>query len=249
MRRSFSRIMTLAGRNEKEILRDPLSLIFMLALPLFMEIVFYAVFHKLTPQFEMKYLAPGIVVFSEAFLSLFAGLLIALDRASAFLTRLFVSGTRSYEFIFSYALSLVPIALGQTVVFYLVGGIIDRSIFGVGMIWGILLSVVTSLLFIGLGIFFGSVCNEKSVGGVSSIVIMCQSVLSGMWFPVEGLSGGMITFMKCLPFKNATDLMQNALNGVTDPATDIIKPLFIVFAYTVVAFIAAIICFKKKMKA
>ena len=34
MRESLSRIMTLTRRNIKEIIRDPLSLIFMIALPL-----------------------------------------------------------------------------------------------------------------------------------------------------------------------------------------------------------------------
>ena len=36
----------------------------------------------MTSQFEMKYLAPGIVVFSQAFLTLFIGLLISLDKSS-----------------------------------------------------------------------------------------------------------------------------------------------------------------------
>ena len=80
MNNSVSRIITLTKRNIKEILRDPLSLIFTIALPLFMEILFYFIFHELTAQFEMKYLAPGIVVFSESFLTLFTGLLISLDR-------------------------------------------------------------------------------------------------------------------------------------------------------------------------
>ena len=88
MKRSLSRIVTLTKRNLKEIVRDPLSLIFMIALPLLMEILFYSLFHNATSQFEMKYLAPGIVVFSQAFLSLFAGQLIAIDRSTSFLTRL-----------------------------------------------------------------------------------------------------------------------------------------------------------------
>ena len=96
-------------RNIKEILRDPLSLIFTLAMPLFMEILFYLLFHKLTAQFEMKFLAPGIVVFAQSFIALFVGLLIAVDRSTSFLTRLYVSKTKSFEFIFGYALSIVPI--------------------------------------------------------------------------------------------------------------------------------------------
>ena len=41
MRDTIKRIKTLTGRNAKEILRDPISLIFMMGLPLFMEVLFY----------------------------------------------------------------------------------------------------------------------------------------------------------------------------------------------------------------
>lgn len=248
MRKSLSRILTLTKRNLQEIIRDPLSLVFTLVLPLFMEILFYLIFHNLTEQFQMKYLAPGIVVFSQAFLTLFTGLLLSVDKNTSFLTRLYVSKAKSYEFIFGYALSVIPITLVQSIIFFLVGGIFDSSLFSLGMVLAILLSIVTSLFFIGMGILFGSICNEKSIGGVSSIMIVGQSVLSGMWFPVEGLSSGMITFMKVLPFKNATILIQNMIIGINDSFNDFLLPLIIVLIYTILAFIVAILVFKNKMK-
>lgn len=248
MKDSLSRILVLTKRNLKEIIRDPLSLVFTLGMPLFMEILFYLIFHSLTEQFEMKYLAPGIVVFAQSFLSLFVGLLIALDRSTSFLTRLYVSKAKSHEFIFSYAIAMLPIVLVQSILFFLVGGIFDSSIFSVGMILAILLSLITSIFFISIGILLGTVCNEKSIGGVSSIVIAGQSVLSGMWFPIEGLNKGMITFMNCLPFRNATILIQNTMNGISDVFKDFVLPLIIVLAYTVVSFAAAIILFQRKMQ-
>ena len=248
MSKSIRRITILAGRNVKEILRDPLSLIFLIGMPLGMEIMFYFIFHNMTDQFNMKYLAPGIVVFAQAFLTLFSGLLIAVDRGSAFLTRLYVSRAKPFEFIAGYFLALLPITLCQSVLFFAVGCIIDSSIFGIGMLYSILLSVVTSLLFISLGILLGSLCNEKSIGGVASVIIAGQSMLSGMWFPQEGLSGGMVTLMKVLPFKNATDLVQGALNGISDMKTGLIIPLLIVLGYAVVSFIAAVLVFGRKMK-
>ena len=89
---------------------------------------------------------------------------------------------------------------------------------------------------------------EKSIGGISSIVIVGQSVLSGMWFPIEGLNEGMITFMKILPFKNATTIIQNMILGVNNSFDDFILPLLIVLAYTILSFILAILMFKYKMK-
>ena len=143
---------------------------------------------------------------------------------------------------------MIPIILAQSILFFIVGGIIDSSIFSVNMVFAILISLVTSLFFIAIGILLGSRCNEKSVGGISSIVIAGQSVLSGMWFPIEGLSEGMITFMNVLPFRNATLLVQNVVSGINDVCNDFLIPLIIVLAYAIVSFILAIVAFKIKMK-
>ena len=248
MRNSLSRIYALSKRNAKEIVRDPLSLIFMIGLPLFMEILFYLLFHKLTDQFRMIYLAPGIVVFSQSFLALFTGQLIALDRSSSLLTRLYVSRATSVEFILSYALPILPLTLLQSILFFLVGGIFDRGLFGWRMPLAILLSLVTSLFFIGMGILFGSVCSEKSIGGIASILVACQSVLSGMWFPIEGLGQGMLALMDALPFRNATLLVQNTVLGSGDAWGDFVRPLLILLGYTLAAFVSAILLFRRKMK-
>ena len=248
MRNSLSRIYALSKRNAKEIVRDPLSLIFMIGLPLFMEILFYFLFHKLTDQFQMKYLAPGIVVFSQAFLALFTGQLIALDRSTSFLTRLYVSRARPVEFLLSYALPILPLTLVQSVLFFVVGGIFDVGLFGWGMVFAILFGIFTSLFYIAMGILFGSVCNEKSIGGIASILVACQSLLSGMWFPIEGLGDGMLALMNALPFRNATQLVQNAALGFGDPWVGLWRPFLILLGYTLAAFACAVLIFRKKMK-
>lgn len=249
MRKSMHRIRVLMGRNLKEIVRDPISLIFMLAMPLVMEILFYFTFHNQTMQFEMCYLAPGIVVFSQAFLSLFSGILISQDRNTAFLTRLYVSRARSYEFIFGYALSLVPIVFVQSLLFFLVGGAISPSLFSLPMLYGIFLSLLTAAFFIGMGIMIGAVCNDKAIGGVASILITGQSMLSGMWFPPDALSKGMKITMKCLPFKNATDLLRYGFAPSDGLFMGFVLPLLITLAYVVLAFVVAILLFRRKMKA
>ena len=248
MKEAVKRISALTKRNLKEILRDPISLIFLIGLPLFMLILFYYMFHSLTPQFEMKYLAPGIIVFAQAFLTLFCGLLISLDRASAFLTRLYVTPAGSYEFIAGYVLAMLPVSLAQSVLFFVTAGIIDPTFFSARMILGVLCSLITALLYIGFGILFGSLCNEKAIGGVASVVISGQSVLSGMWFPLEGINKNVITAMNILPFRPAGQFIQNVVSGTENVFTDIVKPLLIVFAYTVVITAAGILVYNAKMK-
>lgn len=243
----FIKVLALTGRNLKEILRDPLSLIFAVALPETMLIIFYFAFHNLTEQFEMRYLCPSIVVFAQAFLTLFTGLLISLDRENAFITRLYVSGTRSGEFIAGYTVAVFPIAAAQSVLIFLTGIIIDPDFASVFVFAGIAVSLLNAILFIGFGVLFGAGFGVKTVGGVSSIVITGQSVLSGMWFPQEGLPKGFISFMKILPFKNATTLTVGATDGFNF-ADGFLTPLLIVLAYAIIVFTVSVIVFKRKMK-
>lgn len=101
-------------------------------------------------------------------------------RKTSFLTRLYVTKTKSYEFIFSYTIAILPITIIQSILFFMISGVIDTSIYTLDMILAIYLSLDTSLFFIAVGILFCYVCNEKSIGGISSIMIFGQSVLSGM---------------------------------------------------------------------
>lgn len=84
--------LTFAKRNIKEIIKDPLSLVFCIGLPLFL-LVMISVMQKSikVDQFEIEIFAPGIIVFSFAFITLFSSMLISGDRKSSFLIRLFTS--------------------------------------------------------------------------------------------------------------------------------------------------------------
>ena len=242
--KSIGRIFSLTKRNLKEIIRDPLSLIFLFALPIAMLVLFYFLFSKVTSQFELKYFAPGIAAFGSTFIALFMGILIATDRSSAFLTRLYTTPIRPYEFILGYAVAMLPIGLVQTSLFFLIGVLLDSSILSWNIILVIIASLIITILFIGFGIFFGAACSEKSVGGLCSILIMGQSVLSGMWFPIDGLSEGFIKFMEILPFRNSVLILQNIMIN----KGDVFKPMLIIIIYTIAVFIISICTYAYKMK-
>ena len=246
MMASVKRILTLTGRNIKEILREPLSLIFMFALPFGMELLFYTLFHSAAPQFEMKYLAPGMVVFGQAFLTLFLGILIASDRVSSFVIRLYTTEIKPFEFTLSYALAMIPISLLQGALILATASVIDISFLSFRLLAVLAAGIVPSLLFIAFGILFGSICGEKSVGGVASIIVTVQSLLSGMWFPLEGISSGFVKVMDALPFKNAAVLLQNTASGNTGTKETLI-PCLIVAAYAAVVFVISVAVYRRRM--
>ena len=67
------RMLTFAGRNTKEILRDPINLGFGLGFPLALILLLSAIQASVpVPLFELHHLTPGITVFGLAFITLFS---------------------------------------------------------------------------------------------------------------------------------------------------------------------------------
>ena len=83
------RMYTFSKRCTKEILRDPLNLMFGLGFPIVLLLLLSAIQANVPVSlFEIESLAPGIAVFGLSFVTLFSSTLIAKDRESALLQRL-----------------------------------------------------------------------------------------------------------------------------------------------------------------
>ena len=91
------KMLSFANRNAKEILRDPINLAFGLGFPLVL-ILLLSVIQANIPVnlFEIQHLTPGITVFGLSFMSLFSATIIARDRSSALLQRLYGFYSRLY---------------------------------------------------------------------------------------------------------------------------------------------------------
>ena len=114
------RMLTFAKRCTKEILRDPINLGFGLGFPLVLLFLLSAIQANIpVNMFEIDKLTPGITVFGLSFMTLFSATLVAKDRESALLQRLYTTPLTGIDFILGYMLPILPIALGQTVVCYL----------------------------------------------------------------------------------------------------------------------------------
>lgn len=246
---SIKRILTFSKRNIKEIIREPISFIFLFILPISMLILFYFAFSSMTSQFEMKYLGPGMISFANVFLSLFSAQIIAEDKETSFASRLYTTPLKSSEFVLGYVASIIPIGLIQTFTVLVVACILDFSFFNFSILLCIPFSIVSILLFVGFGLLIGSLLNSKAVGGVASILICGQSMLSGMWFPLEQMSESFNNFIKVLPFRSGSLMFQNLCLGFGDNYFNgVIEPFLILLVYSVVILIVSIFVYSKKMK-
>ena len=240
------KMLTLAQRNAKEILRDPLNLAFGLGFPVILLLLLSAIQANVpVPLFEIAHLTPGITVFGLSFMTLFSATVIAKDRGSSLLQRLYTTPLTAVDFILGYTLPILPISLAQCIVCYLMA-----LVLGLSWTWNILLAILfiipVSLLFIALGLLCGSVFTDKQVGGICGALLTNLSAwLSGIWFDLELVGGAFQKIADILPFVHAVELERAVLRG---EIVEALPHLIWVLGYVLVILIAAVSLFLRQMK-
>ncbi len=242
--------MAFASRNAKEILRDMVTLFFGIAFPLILMVLLSAINKSIPAEasmqlFNIELLAPGISVFGLSFISLFSAMLISKDRSTSFMLRLFISPLKPSDFILGYTVPLLPMALLQTLVCYAAS-----LIFGLKLSVNILLAAVVNIpiavVFIALGLLFGTILNEKAVGGVCGALLTNLSAwFSNIWFDTSLVGGWFSKLSNALPFARAVNSARYAIAG--DYAS-IMPELWWVIGYAVVLLAAAITVFSLRIK-
>lgn len=240
------RMLTFAGRNTKEILRDPLNLAFGLGFPIVLILLLSAIQANIpVPLFEIGHLTPGITVFGLSFMTLFSATVIAKDRGSSLLQRLYTTPLTPTDFILGYTLPMLPIALAQSVICYITAVILGLSVTA-NILLALLFSIPVSLLYIALGLLCGSVFNDKQVGGICGALLTNLSAwLSGIWFDLELVGGAFKKIAYALPFVHAVEMERAALSG---NISDIFPHLWWVVGYATVLLALAVLLFLRQMK-
>ena len=240
------RIFTFAKRNVREILRDPLNLCFGLGFPLVL-LVLLSTLQKNIPVglFEIDTLTPGITVFGLAFITLFSATLVAKDRESAFLQRLYTTPLKGFEFIMGYMLSLLPVAVAQTAICYAFAIPLGLTV-TINIIYAIIGIIPMAVCNIALGLLCGSLLGVKQVGGICGALLTNLSAwLSGVWFDLELVGGAFKKAADFLPFLHAVELERAAING---NFSEIFPHIVFVSGYAVLVAACSVILFLKQMK-
>lgn len=240
------KLLTFSGRTAKEILRDPLNLAFGLGFPLVLILLMSAIQANIPVSlFAIEQLAPGIAVFGPSFMSLFAATLVAKDRESALLQRLYTTPLTAADFIFGYTLPLLPIALAQSAICYLAAFCLGLKI-TVSILWAMLGILPIALFFIALGLLCGSILTAKQVGGICGALLtnLC-GWFAGIWFDINLVGGVFTKIANALPFIHAVEAEKALLNG---NSSGLPAHLAWVGGYALVTVIAAVLLFLRQMK-
>ena len=238
------RMLSYSLRTAKEILRDPLNLGFGLGFPLVLLFLLSAIQANIPVSlFELEMLTPGLTVFGLAFMTLFSAALIAKDRSSSLLQRLYTTPLRPADYILGYMLPVLPISAAQCVLCYLAAACLGLKL-TVNVLWAVLLLIPAEIFFIALGLLCGSVLTDKQVGGIcGALLTNLTAWLSGIWFDISLLGDAFGSVARALPFYHAVEACRAALNGGA-----VWGHLAIVLAYAVGILAVAAWCFTRQMK-
>ena len=240
------RMLSFSKRCLKEILRDPLTLGFGLGFPLVLLLLLSALQANIPVSlFEIDTLTPGISVFGLSFITLFSATLIAKDRESAFLERLYTTPLSATDFILGYMLPILPVAIGQTTICYLFAIPLGLTI-SVNILYAIVGIIPMAIFNTALGLLFGSILSVKQVGGICGALFTNLSAwLSGVWFDLKLVGGFFEKIAGFLPFLHAVEMEKAIFLGDYSSASSHVLPIII---YSAVALVVATILFLKQMK-
>ena len=240
------RMLTFAKRCSKEILRDPINLGFGLGFPLVLLLLLSAMQANIPVSlFEIDTLTPGITVFGLSFMTLFSATLIAKDRESALLQRLYTTPLTGVDFILGYMLPLLPIALGQTVICYLFAIPLGLT-FNINVIYAVIGIIPMAIFNIALGLLCGSIFGVKQVGGICGALLTNLSAwLSGVWFDLKLVGGFFEKLANALPFVHAAEMEKALCGGNLELAATHILPVLV---YCIIITVIAVLCFLRQMK-
>ena len=233
-------------RTTKEILRDPANMAFGLGFPLVILLLLTAIQAGIPVSlFEIEKLTPGISVFGLSFMTLFSATLISKDRSSSFLQRLYTTPLTASDYILGYTLPLLPIAIMQSIICYVVAFFLGLSV-TTNVFYAILSVIPTAVFFIALGLLCGTVFNDKQVGGIcGALLTNLAAWLSGTWFDLDLIGGLFKRIAYALPFVHAVTLQRAVLQG---DFTNISPHILWVLGYAGLTVAVSIITFTQKMK-
>lgn len=240
------RMITFAKRCAKEILRDPINLGFGLGFPLVLLILLSAIQANIPVSlFEIDALTPGISVFGLSFMTLFSATLVAKDRESALMQRLYTTPLRSLDFILGYMLPLIPIALGQTIICYVAAIPLGLTI-SINVAYAIIGIIPMAVFYISLGLLCGSILSVKSVGGIcGALLTNLSAYLSGVWFDLKQVGGFFERIANLLPFYHAVEMEKALFIGDFQLAATHLLPIIF---YSITITVVAVLCFLRQMK-
>ena len=187
---------------------------------------------------------PGIAVYGLMILISTAAGIIAGDREKGFLSRLFTTPARPWDFILGYSLPFIPVLIVSTLIYLGVGMALGLTVVG-NLGHAFLIFFLIGLCAIGIGMIVGSLVKSESQAGISWLFIVPMAMISGAWFTVDRMPSALRSVAGALPFIHGIDASRAVLNGSSFSA--ITLDIYWLVGWAVVLFAVGIMLFRRTM--
>ncbi len=236
------RSLELAKRNAKVMYRDPLSLAVNAGLPVVLLLVLQAL-EDVDAFFAPSSLAPGIVLFGFAMLTMTSAMSLAQDRETSLFARLLTTPLRANDFVLAYSAPYLVVAAVQAIAVFAVAGALGMEFEG-NPVWVVVTLLAMAVLYVGIGMLIGATVPYKAVTGPWMVVLLL-TIFGGAWVNLDDIGGAFETVASVFPFAHALDAIRGVL--IEGSAADIGGDLLWVAAYTIGVAVCAVAVFRRRM--
>jgi len=165
----------------------------------------------------LDFLAPGIIAMVLLFSSMFAGISVLYDRQFGFLKEILVAPVSRVSIVTGRVLAGMTTGLVQGLIVLLIAvalGVQITNIFGV--LFSLIFILLISMSFVSLGIAFASRMQDmQGFQLIMNFIIMPIWILSGAFFPLEGLPPWLLTLSSLDPLTYGVEGLRYSLLGVS----------------------------------
>lgn len=206
------KFVKLISRNLHLVYTNWLPLTISLAVPIALVIIFESIYGTIPYSlFTAQSLAPGVVVFSLSYLTLFSAYLISKDVEDGFLNHL--KDLSVFTIIRSYQIPFLLVGFFQMTVTLITGAFLG------GIYHQIIESTVFYMLFaslmVSVGLIIGLNFNPAISMTIGSVFTLVDALFCGAWLDVNMLGSLFKTLAYYLPFANGVDISRAMLKGVS----------------------------------
>ena len=247
-------VLTLTWESLIGFIREPMAFIMGLFYPLFMLILFNAVFPgEMSGGITMgEYMLPAMITMGVLMnCTQILAISVAAERENGELKRLAVLPVPAWAYVAAKCLANVAVSVLNIVVLIISGSLaLGLSLPAAAGSWG--LAALTLVLTVGvctaLGLAIGRSCpSSRAASGILTPIIIILQFVSGLFLPLSQLPGWMVHGFSVLPVRWSAELMREAFLPATAAAVEPTggwetgKGLAVVAAWLVGGVVAAVV--------
>lgn len=200
----------------------------------------------------VQFMFPGILGMTVLFTALFSAVSIIWDREFGFLKEVLVAPVSRPAIVLGKALGGATVALLQATLLLVLAPMVGLrlGLADIAQLWLVMLLIAFALTSLGLALA-SRMPSMEAFQMVMNFLIVPMWMLSGAFFPLQGVPGWMEALMRVNPLTYAVDALRGVMYAGTPMGQALVAHSFgfnlaIVVAVALVAFTGALLTFKAR---